>query len=444
MVILGLGSNVGDRLANLRKALIAIENVPGIHIEQVSPVYLSDALLPENAPPEWDMPHLNLALRCETTLEPLELLKQLKNIEWSIGRKPEVRHWGPRILDIDILGWDDLVIQSDILTVPHESLQDRPFALWPLADVAPLWRFPFTGANEGKTAAQIVEKWGSRFSGDAPFRTRQIYQRVDTPRLVGIINVTPDSFSDGKNFLMAEDALQQALALVEAGAEIIDIGAESTSPNAKSIDAKIEWERLEPVLVAILAARSSFIIPPKISIDTRHVEVAAKALTLGVDWINDVTGLDNPAMRELIIGSNTDCVIMHHLSIPENRANVLPRNIDPVQTVFEWGEQRLAELEQQGLSRDRMIFDPGIGFGKMAEQSMILLKHIPIFKTLGVRVLIGHSRKTFLSLLSSRPFAERDVETLTISLYLAQQKVDYLRVHNVEMCARGLRVATAL
>jgi 2-amino-4-hydroxy-6-hydroxymethyldihydropteridine diphosphokinase / dihydropteroate synthase len=200
MVILGLGSNVGDRLANLRKAVIAIRTLAGVTIEQVSPVYVSDALLPENAPPEWDMPHLNLAIRIQTTLEPLDLLKQLKNIEWSIGRKPEVRHWGPRILDIDILAWDDRVIKSDMLTVPHANLQERPFAFWPLADVAPLWGFPLPGNNHGKTAAQIVEAWGSRFTAEAPFRTRQINQRVDTPQLVGIINVTPDSFSDGGSF----------------------------------------------------------------------------------------------------------------------------------------------------------------------------------------------------------------------------------------------------
>src|SRR5262245_59418543 len=107
MVILGLGSNLGDRLENLRKALHTIKNIPGLTVTQVSPVYLSDALMPDNAPSDWDMPYLNLALACETHLEPMELLKQLKSIEWSIGRKPEIRHWGPRIIDIDILAWDE-------------------------------------------------------------------------------------------------------------------------------------------------------------------------------------------------------------------------------------------------------------------------------------------------------------------------------------------------
>src|SRR5262249_2896248 len=158
-----------DRLENLRQSLRAIEKLPGLNVKQVSPIYLSDALMPDNAPEEWDMPYFNLSLRCETSLEPVELLKQIKSIEWSIGRKPEVRHWGPRVIDIDILAWGELIIQSETLTVPHANLQERPFALWPLADVAPLWIFPLAGPNQGKTAAQMVEPWGSRFSGEAPF-----------------------------------------------------------------------------------------------------------------------------------------------------------------------------------------------------------------------------------------------------------------------------------
>lgn len=444
MVILGLGSNLGDKLANLRKALHSIKKIPGLTVQQVSPIYISDALLPDNASADWDMPYLNLAIRCETTLEALALLKELKNIEWSIGRKPEVRHWGPRVIDIDILAWGDLFIESEILTVPHASLQERPFALWPLADVAPLWMFPLSGPNQGKTAAQIVEPWGSRFSGNAPFHTRQINHRIDTPQLVGIVNVTPDSFSDGGQFLDPENAIQQIIHLANAGAEVIDIGAESTAPTAKPLEADTEWARLGPVLNAIQSAQKKFLVMPKISVDTRHPQVAKKAIESGVDWINDVSGLDDPAMQEIIAHAKTDCVVMHHLSIPERRDNILPRSIDPVKTVYEWGEKRLYDLEKKGIALDRIIFDPGIGFGKMAEQSLLLLKHVDVFAQLGVRVLIGHSRKTFLSLLSGMPFAERDIETMAMSITLARQPVDFIRVHNVEMCARGLRVAAAM
>ncbi len=443
-MILGLGSNVGDRLANLRKAVQTIKNTPGIIIEQVSPVYLSDALLPEGAPSEWDMSYLNIAVRCETIFAPLELLNILKAIESSIGRKPETRHWGPRILDIDILAWDELVIQSETLTLPHANLQERPFALWPLADVAALWTFPLAGPNHGKTAAQIVEKWGSRFTGEAPLRTKQIYHRVDTPELVGILNVTPDSFSDGGKYFSIENALNQALSLVNSGANVIDIGAESTAPNATRLDAKREWERLEPVLLALTSARNRFLLPPKLSVDTRHAEVAIKALAIGVNWINDVTGLQDPAMRDVLRDTNVDCVVMHHMSIPASRDFILPRNQDAVELVYKWAVNQLDILEQSGIKKERIILDPGIGFGKTAEHSLQLIKHIEVFQKLGVRLLIGHSRKSFLSLLTDRSPSERDIETVAISLYLAKQNINYLRIHQVEMCARALRTMAVL
>lgn len=444
MLILGLGSNLGDRLQNLRQTFRALKQLAGLKIIQVSPIYISDALMPENAPADWDLPYLNLALCCESKLDPQTLLQQLKNVEWSIGRKPEVRHWGPRLIDIDILAFDELIIQNENLTVPHASLEERPFALWPLADVAPLWKFPLQGKNHGKTAAQMVEVWGSRFSGQAPFHTRQIQQRIDTPQLLGILNITPDSYSDGGEFFKPDAAVKQMQHLVSSGAEIIDIGAEATSPNAAAISAEQEWERLAPVLSAIKAERKNCPIIPKISIDTRHAKVAEKALAMNVDWINDVSGLDDAHMQDLIAHAKADCVIMHHLSIPERRDNVLPRTQDPVKLVYEWAEKRLQELSLKGIEKEKIIFDPGIGFGKMAEQSFCVLRNVDTFKRLGTRILIGHSRKSFLSLFTDKPFAERDAETMAMAIFLAQHDVDYIRVHNVEMCAQAFKVNKAL
>jgi len=443
MVILGLGTNLGDKLSYLRLALNAIKNIPGLEVLQVSPIYCSDALLPENAPLDWNQPYLNLALRCDTLLDEFKLLDELKKIEWSIGRKPEKRHWGPREIDIDILAWDQKIINHERLTIPHHNLPERPFALWPLADVAPFWIFPI-GYYEGQTAAQVVEPWGSRFSGRAPFHTKQIPHRVDTPALVGVINVTPDSFSDGGNFLAPEAAAKQFNELVAAGAEIIDIGAESTAPNAAAIDEKQEWSRLAMVLEAIATIRNQTFITPKISLDTRHASIVEQALKFGIDWINDQTGCDDSRMREIVASSGLDCVIMHHLSIPERRDNVMPRNLDPVQAVYAWGEERVQLLEASGISREKIIFDPGIGFGKMAEQSLRLLQHTEYFKQLGTRLLVGHSRKSFFTLFTDQAPTERDVETLAMTLGLLQHHPDYLRVHQVDWCARGLRVAAAM
>lgn len=439
MVILGIGTNLHDRLTHLRCALHFIKKIPHLTVQEVSPLYISDALLPDNAPTEWNVPYINLAVRCETSLTPEELLFLTKKIERDLGRNPSER-WGPRIIDIDILAWDNLIQYDDKLHIPHKSLHERPFALWPLADVAPQWIYPFPGKFQHKSAVEIAASWGSRFTGTAPLHTKQIPHRIDTPQLVGILNVTPDSFSDSGKFIDVAAALLHAKKLIADGAEIIDIGAESTGPHAAAISEEIEWQRLEPVLKALMTDLSGMDIIPKISVDTRHVSVAKKALALGVHFINDVSGLENTNMRQLIANETCDVVFMHHLTIPEDRSVFLPLHEDPVAAVYAWALKKILELEKNNISRERLIFDIGIGYGKTAEQSLALLKKIAVFKELGVRLLVGHSRKSFLTQFTSLPAEERDIETLILSLFLAKQEVDYLRVHNVGIHARGFRV----
>jgi 2-amino-4-hydroxy-6-hydroxymethyldihydropteridine diphosphokinase/dihydropteroate synthase len=442
MLILGLGSNVGDRLQNLRDAFQRLKKIAGLRVEQVSPLYISDALLPENAPADWDMPYLNLALRCETQLNPYILLQHCKDIEIALGREP-AKNWEPRPVDIDILAWDDMIQFDEKLHIPHEHLHTRPFALWPLADVAPRWIYPLQNIFQGKTAMEISSQWGSRFSGEAPCRTRQIMQRIDTPQLMGIINVSPDSFSDGPALFDVKAIIEQAYDLVENGAEILDIGAEASGPNATPVDEETEWQRLEAVLTGILAESTKMLITPKISVDTRHAGIAKKALELGVDWINDVSGLSDDAMCEVIANSKCNVVVMHELGIPTNQNKTLPLNENPVTAVYQWAEKILAKIDKAGIARERVILDIGIGFGKNAEQSLELLQCIDVFQKLNTRLLVGHSRKSFLKLFTQYRAVERDVETLPISLYLANLNIDYLRLHNVEMCARGLKVAKA-
>lgn len=443
-VVLGMGSNLDDRLENLRSALSAIKKIPHTIVRQVSPVYLSDALLPLNAPPDWNRPYLNCAVRCDTTLSPLTLLEHIKNIEKLIGRNISPKRWEPRLIDIDILTFDDLILQTEQLTIPHKNMSERPFALWPLSDVDPLWICPLPGPYQGQTAAELSEQWSSRFTGTAPLHTQQINQRIDMPQLVGILNITPDSFSDGGKFTQTDLALQQALHLVATGADVIDIGAESTAPRANPLTADEEWQRLEPVLMALQANREKFLLLPKISIDTRHAKTANKAINLGSDWINDVTGLQDPAMQEMAAHSKVKFVVMHYLSVPPDRQHILPRQQDPVKLIYEWAMKYVDHLEQVGIPKERIIFDPGIGYGKSPEHSYLLVKQIEIFKQLNTRLLLGYSRKSFMSLFTPHPAHERDVETLAMSLCLAQQSVDYLRVHDVDMCARGLKIAGAI
>lgn len=438
MVILCLGTNIADRLAHLRHALKQIKNIATLSVRQISPVYQSDALLPDNAPLDWNKPFLNVALRCDTTLSPHALLYEIKRIEKNMGRLSNTL-WGPRIIDIDILAWDDHIILDDVLQIPHKQLMHRPFALWPLMDVAPFWKDP-----TGNCVTEIAARWGSRFSNDAPFHTRQIAQRIETPSLVGIINVTPDSFSDGGKFLDVESALKQATQLILEGAEIIDVGAEATNPEASRISKEEEWLRIYPVLDALLKESSNMLIPPKISIDTRNATVAEKALSLGVAWINDVSGGDDPAMRDVIASHSCDVVIMHHLGIPVDRNRMLPIHENPIDHILSWAEKRLNDLMKQGIDLHRIIFDVGIGFGKNKEHCLELIKHIRRFEELGTRLLVGHSRKRFLEQFTSKEFAERDIETAVLSLFLSSQSVNYLRVHNVDMQARAFKVLSAI
>lgn len=442
MIILGLGSNIGDRLHHLRRALEYIKRIPDLSVEQVSPVYISDPLLPDNSPASWNMPYFNLAVRCQSTLTPHQLLEHTKKIESEIGQRSQ-QYWGPRAVDIDLLAWEDLIQYDKKCHVPHEHLHTRPFALWPLADVAPRWIYPLPGPLQGKTAAEIVKQWGSRFTGEAPLHCRQIQHRIDVPRLVGIVNVTTDSFSDGGKFLSPSAALTQCDMLVNDGAEVLDIGAESSRPHATPIDADLEWQRLEPLLKTLLEKKSQYIVPPKISVDTRHAEVAKKALLLGVNWINDVTGLDDFEMREILANDSCDIIFMHHLGIPVN-LNVLPLNQPSAELVYQWAENRLHELENFGIHRDRLILDVGIGFGKTAEQSLELIKNIHQFQRLGVRLIVGHSRKSFLTQFTTQPASERDFETVALTLHLAQQSIDFLRVHNIDANARALKVAATV
>jgi 2-amino-4-hydroxy-6-hydroxymethyldihydropteridine diphosphokinase/dihydropteroate synthase len=438
MVILGLGTNLNDRMQNLRDALALIKKIPQLEVKQVSPLYTSDALLPDNAPMNWDKPYFNLALRCETTLTPYELLQQTKNIEIKVGRTPE-KTWGPRVIDIDILAWDDLIQYDAKLHIPHEHLHTRPFALWPLADVAPHWMHPILQ----KTAAELVLPWGSRFTGDAPLHTKHIPHRIDTPQLVGILNVTPDSFSDGGSYVDEMAALQHFQSLADAGAEIIDIGAESTGPHAQSISPGAEWQRLEPILKAVLSESAHLLIPPKISVDTRHAFVAEKALRLNVDWINDVSGLNDPQMCELVAAQTCDVVVMHHLGIPVEKERILPRHVNSIDHLAEWMEKEMDRLAKF-ISLERIIFDVGIGYGKSPEQSLELIKSVNAFKRFNVRTLVGHSRKSFLQQFTAKSAKERDLETLVLSLYLANQEVDYLRVHHVEAHSQGFKVLKSL
>lgn len=245
--------------------------------------------------------------------------------------------------------------------------------------------------------------------------------------LVGILNLTPDSFSDGGMYASANAAYAHAVRMVEEGAGVIDIGAESTRPGAVAIAPEEEWRRLEPVLTRLASAG----LHVKISVDTRHPETARRAIALGVDWVNDVSGCTSQEMVNVVRQSACRLVVMHSLTVPASKEVVLPDDVDPVATVRTWFQEKLQNLMRVGITAERIIFDPGIGFGKTAVQSLELIRRADELHVPGTQLLFGHSRKSFLSPQNNLSIEEKDEATCTVSAYLAEKGVDYLRVHNV-------------
>lgn len=259
-------------------------------------------------------------------------------------------------------------------------------------------------------------------------------------RIVGIVNLTPDSFSDGGKHVGVEAAIAHMEMLVEEGADVLDIGAESTRPGARALSPEEEWQRLAPVLQV---AKTRFPLIP-ISVDTRNAATAAKALDNGADWINDVNGGKDEQMLEVIRASACKYVVMHSLSVPADPEKVLPDNVDATVTVYSWGERILQTLYDAGIATERVILDPGIGFGKTAGQSWNLLRGVPQLVELAAPLLVGHSRKSFFRLTGEHEAAERDMETHMVSCWLAQCGVPYIRVHDVAGTKRALAVGIHL
>lgn len=248
----------------------------------------------------------------------------------------------------------------------------------------------------------------------------------ELPTLMGIVNVTPDSFSDGGSWVDADRAVEHALSLVEQGAGILDIGGESTRPGADPVSVDEELRRVLPV-VEKLASRTD--VP--ISIDTTKAEVARQTLAAGAKIVNDISGLTfDPDMPSVCAEQHAAVICMHIQGTPQTmQANPSYENV--VRDVMKFLDQRMEVLLSAGIPRERIVLDPGIGFGKTAMHNLELLSNISKLRSLGRPLLIGHSRKRFLKAILGRTVEERSSGTLGVSIALAAQGADILRVHDV-------------
>ena len=258
-------------------------------------------------------------------------------------------------------------------------------------------------------------------------------------QVMGILNVTPDSFSDGGRFTSAQAIAGQVEKMVAAGADIIDVGGESSRPFAEPVSFE---EELARVLPAIEIIRKNHTIP--ISIDTTKAEVARQALREGADIINDISALRfDPEMVNLVRETEVPVIIMHMQGTPTDM-QVNPAYGDVVAEIKEFFAERLSWAEKKGVKRSRFLIDPGIGFGKTVDHNLIILKRVADFNELGCPVLIGHSRKAFIGKLLGNEAADRDVATAAISALCATSGAAILRVHDVGKTVEAVRLAAAI
>jgi dihydropteroate synthase len=256
-------------------------------------------------------------------------------------------------------------------------------------------------------------------------------------RVMGIVNVTPDSFSDGGRNFALQDALASATRMTAEGADILDIGGESTRPGHTEVPAEEEWRRMAPVFSALSDAPAPL---PPVSVDTWKAEVAAQALAAGAAIVNDVWGFQrDPRMASVVAERGAGAILMH------NR-DAIDETIDIVEDIFAFLDRSLCLATKAGIADDRIMLDPGIGFGKTFSQSYQAVAALPRMKTLGFPILLGLSRKGFIGPLTAppAPSSERLGGTIAGNVFGALNGADVIRVHDVAPHVQAMRMLDAV
>ena len=261
------------------------------------------------------------------------------------------------------------------------------------------------------------------------------------PVVMGIVNVTPDSFSDGGKFDSTESAIDHATRLIDAGADVVDIGGESTRPYSEPVGESEEQDRVVPVIRGLVdRMQASSVRSVPISIDTSKSAVAKAAIEAGAEIINDVTGLEgDPEMVQVAAESKAGVCAMHMQGTPQDMQDK-PAYENVVDDIYRYLADRQTALMDAGIDKASICLDPGIGFGKTHEHNIQLIQNASRFVALGCPILVGHSRKGFIGELLGDKAADRDAATLAITLMLAQQGVHVIRVHEVKHTVEALKV----
>lgn len=289
--------------------------------------------------------------------------------------------------------------------------------------VAPLPEILAWGWERGRVVAERLDRWLAALT-----RARPAFAglALDRPRIMGVVNVTPDSFSDGGDFFDAGRALEQGATLLAAGADILDIGGESTRPGAEPVTPDAEADRVRPVIAGLAGCGAP------VSIDTRHAVVMRAALAAGAALVNDISALaGDPDSLALVAEARAPVVLMHMRGEPRSMQEA-PHYDDAALDVFDYLDTRVAACLAAGIPLERIAVDPGIGFGKTVEHNLHILRHLSMFHALGAAVLVGVSRKRFIGALSrDEPPRQRVAGSLAAGLEALNQGVQILRVHDV-------------
>ena len=445
---IALGSNIGDRAAYIHAALDGMNSY--LAVEETSHLYETDPMLVTDQPL-----FLNAVCKVTTGLTPPDLLRALKLTEDQLERVKTIRY-GPRTIDLDILFYNDAIVDTPDLTIPHIRIPERDFVLAPMLDLAPELLHPRLGLG-------VRELW-QRLDKPVPPRVMPLADGLwrwgQGARVMGILNLTPDSFS-GDGLAGAPDPLAAALTLARKcaaeGADVLDIGAYSTRPGHTDLPVEQEINRVIPVIGAL---RDQVDLP--LSIDTFRVDVAKAALDAGASWLNDVSGLrtaadegeENPrlsgGMAALAACRRVPLVLMNNRApLHSGEVNQDTRSSPPSDDIVaDVGRELAAALELArgaGVARWHRIVDPGIGFGKTVSQHAALIARLDQLTRLGYPLLFGCSRKGFLGKMSGgAPVEERLAATIAANVLAVERGAQIVRVHDVRENVQALRVANAI
>ena len=288
---------------------------------------------------------------------------------------------------------------------------------------------------EARFDEAMAADWSRLTSPRAPLQLGERTIRLDQPHVMGIVNATPDSFSDGGSFADANEAAEAGALMAQQGAAIIDVGGESTRPGASTVWEGDEVERVVPVIQQLAAAGNA------VSIDTRKSGVMTAAFDAGAAMVNDVSALTwDPQSAELVAKTNVPVVLMHHRGDPATMQDA-PRYDDVLVEVYEWLADRIAAAEEAGIARDKILVDPGIGFGKTVAHNLELMNGLALLHGLGCPIVIGASRKRMIGALSGEaPADQRLPGSLALALKAVEQGAQIVRVHDVPETVQALKV----